>query len=180
MDHWQTLAEDPTQVKRRAVFVHFTADIELMLRKNVALKAANLEYQITAATAEVLERRGFSRRGMARALIRAMASNASLQSLLDAGLIPADLESKLRSDWGSIMEEAQAAVMRGLLTLIELPPNRASIWIVDSDAELQRSYGAIAEFLCGEAEPSTAWIEIALPILGRVQGRDQGPDSSAG
>jgi hypothetical protein len=180
VDHWQTLAEDPTQVKRRAVFVHFTADIELMLRKNVALKAANLEYQITAATAEVLERRGFSRRGMARALIRAMASNASLQSLLDAGLIPADLESKLRSDWGSIMEEAQAAVMRGLLTLIELPPNRASIWIVDSDAELQRSYGAIAEFLCGEAEPSTAWIEIALPILGRVQGRDQGPDSSAG
>ena len=28
VDHWQTLAEDPTQVKRRAVFVHFTADIE--------------------------------------------------------------------------------------------------------------------------------------------------------
>ena len=47
---------------------------------------------------------------------------------------------------------------------------------MDSDAELQRSYGAIAEFLCGEArEPSTAWIEVALPILGRVQGRDQGP-----
>ena len=100
-----------------------------------------------------------------------MASNGSLESLLDAGLIPADLHSKLRSEWESITRDAQIAVMRGLLTLIELPFNRASIWIVESDAALQASYNEIAKFLRGEAAPSTDWINVALGVLGRVLSR---------
>ena len=169
VDHWRTLTEDPTQTQRRAAFVHFSEDVGAMLRVAMTLEAANLGYQTTAATAATLEQRGFSRRGMAQALIHSMATGSSLDSLLDAGLIPVDLHSKLRTEWQSITGEAEIRVLRELLTLIEMPEDRAGIWVVDSEAKLRTVYRDIARFLQGESLPSLDWTAGASETLRRIR-----------
>jgi len=178
VDHWRSLTADPdpNQRQRRGVFIHFSDDVEAMLRKTTAFETADLEYQVTAAKALILEQRGFSHRGMAKVLIRTLSSGSALDSLLDAGLIPVDLHSRLRSDWPAISQEAQVLVLRELLTLIEMPEDLTGIWVVDSESELQKAYPAIAAFLRGKAKPPVDWIKPALAALARVSSASRASD----
>jgi hypothetical protein len=179
VDHWQALAKDPNPAAgdRRAVFIHFAEDVEAMLREALRIDSSSLDFQINAATVAILEREGFSRHGMAQTLVRRLSNDAGFDSLLDAGLIPLDLQTKLRERWPSITESAAVRVLQELLTLIEMPPNRAGIWIVRSETELRNEYPTIAKFLRGELLKSPDdWITAALDALNNV--RKDAPGSS--
>ncbi len=165
VEHWLALVEGGENTRRRAVFVHFEADVTKLLEK-ISAGQGGLEYQVHRAMVAILEERGYSRPGMAEPLIQKLTKDSSFDNLLDAGLIASDHQSKLRSQWPAIEEEAGLRVLERQLTLGEMPTGAAGIWLVESEDELRKAYPQIASFL---RKPTTtasaAWKTIGLKIL---------------
>lgn len=175
VDHWRALAEFDR--KRRAAFIHFVPDVEQVLHRAVTLPAGGggLEYQVYAATVSLLEKEGFSRRGMAQLIIRRLQEDESFESLLDAGVIPSDVQSRLRQRWSEILRDASLLVLQEQLTLIAMPPGQAAIWVAESHDHLSKLYPEISGFLRGVADQPNAWEAAGLALLAKARGRADVP-----
>lgn len=171
VDHWRLLTQDPElrQENRRAVFIHFADDVAHMLRAVRKLKEFSLDHQILNSLALLIEDEGFSPKGMAKTVMRRLSDKEGFDSLLDAGLIPAHLQTELRAKLPALRATATARVLEEQLTLQPMPPERAGIWIVESEDELEREYPHIAEFLRGSSSAPNGWIQRAQSILQAVQ-----------
>jgi hypothetical protein len=165
VEHWLALVEGGENRRRRAVFVHFEADVTKLLEK-ISAGQGGLEYQVHRAMVAILEERGYSRPGMAEPLIQKLTKDSSFDNLLDAGLIASDHQSKLRSQWPAIAEEAGLRVLERQLTLGEMPTGAAGIWLVESEDELRKAYPQIASFLKKITTTAPAdWRTLGLKIL---------------
>ncbi len=171
VDHWKLLAQDPELrvQNRRAAFVHFADDVAHMLRAVRQLKEFSLDHQILNSLALLIEAEGFSPEGMAKTVMRRLSDKEGFDSLLDAGLIPAHLQAQLRDRLPELRATATARVLEEQLTLIPMPEDRAGVWIVQTDDELEHEYPQIAAFLRGSTSPPSAWIGRAQSILQNVQ-----------
>lgn len=180
VDHWRALGD--IDAKRHAAFVHFVPDVEKVLKRAAALPAGGggLEYQVYAATVALLETEGFSRRGMAQLIIQRLAEDESFESLLDAGVIPSDVQSRLRQRWPEILRVASLTVLQEQLTLIAMPSGQAAIWIVESYDQLRNLYPEIGGFLRGTAPQPTGWQSIGLALLQQARARGGGPAQANG
>lgn len=171
VDHWRLLAQDPElhERNRRAAFIHFADDVAHMLRAVRQLKEFSLDHQILNSMALLIEGEGFSPEGMAKTVMRRLSDKEGFDSLLDAGLIPPHLQTQLRDRLPELRATATARVLEEQLTLQPMPPERAGIWIVESEEELEHEYPQIAEFLRGSTAAPSAWIQRAQSILQTIQ-----------
>jgi hypothetical protein len=181
VDHWRALAE--VDQKRRAAFIHFVPDVEQVLNRAAALPAGGggLGYQVYAATVTLLEDKGFSRRGLAQLIIQRLQEDQSFESLLDAGVIPSDVQSRLREQWPEILKAASVVVLQEQLTLIAMPSGQAAIWVVDSPEQLARLYPEIGGFLRGAiASQPNDWEAIGLALLEKARLKGEGQTQPKG
>ncbi len=173
VEHWRSLTENGP--RRRAAFIHFRKDVALVLSEVAKLpaKAGGLDYQIFAALVAELESQGYSRPGMAQRIIQKLFLDSSFESLLDTGVVPSDVQSKLKSNWESLVRRAQLRVIGEQLTLISMPEGRSGIWILDSDKDLVPSMKAIADFLSSIAPPPTEWQAPGLDAMQAIRPQPQ-------
>lgn len=179
-DHWSLLARaqesgvlggmsgaaDP--IPRRAAFVHFANDIRRLLGEladqrdghDVSLASSSVIW----AMVRLLEAQGYSRSGMAQRLVQKLLADMSFASLLDAGVVPAHLQSRLREDWDGLLKQARIQVLGQQLTLAEMPEGRAGIWIVTRPTDLRRDSREVGQFLSGRVNAPQAWEELGLGL----------------
>jgi hypothetical protein len=170
VEHWRSLAKsDP---KRRAAFVHFRKDVALVLAEVAKLPASagGLDYQIFATLVAELESQGYIRPGMAQRIIQKLLLDSSFESLLDTGVVPPDVQSKLKSNLQTLVRQAELRIIGEQLTLISMPEVPSGIWVIDSDKELPSCMKGVADFLSSStAPPPTEWQEAGLASMQDVR-----------
>lgn len=162
IDHWNLLASENSGSHRRAVFIHFSADVGRMIE----LEGEDIVRRTFNNTERIWQERGWSP-GNARRIREVVESGGALSSssLLDAGFVSPPQQNQIESEWPEVRMGARIAALREKLTGVALPESQLGIWVLGGADEMRASYDEIAQFTKGESPPPTSWEETAEALL---------------
>jgi len=144
LEHWKSLARNDGA--RRAVIIHFLEDVDIALRRH----GHEIRQDIERAAAGILSRPDYGITPREAEEMVKRRGRTGGPSLLDRGRLPStqDVEEK----WPEVLTEAQREVIWRKLTVVELPPERAAVWILAESEELIEKMDVIASFLLGHLD----------------------------
>jgi hypothetical protein len=159
IEHWNLHASLDKGSDRRAVFLHFTDDVQAMISRDPdAVKARILEI-----AKQNLEGAGWSS-AIAAEIVRNAEGGHSLTNILDAGVIPPGRQDEIQERWPELQHIAEVQAFREKLTGVGLPISQVGIWLVEDSQAMTGSLQEVASFLRLEGEPPSHW-EQMIPQL---------------